>query len=210
MPPTRERLLRVRAATSPRLTAAASLAASLAVVAWSVAATRAAFVSLFSRAIGVAATPDALAGPGALGAAATMTLRATTPMLVASLVAAVLVHALQMRATLGLADAARSTRATATARTAMMLVLIVAAAPWSLTITLQRDVSTCARSVVALLHTVAWRAALAALALGAIECVLRVRATRRALTPTEAERRREAREHEGDPQVRQRMRHRAG
>lgn len=212
--PSPERIGRARArgqvAASQRLTAAASLACGLSLVAVTARATREGFAAGLDTAARAAATNAFPPLAPTVGHALTQGAVAMAPVLAATALALALAHALQTRFLLAWPDDdgdARVAPVEALAAAAWTLALALAAgvSAWSLArdggLT-GRTVAEVLRALPALLTGVAWRVLAVAVALGAGELVWRRARYLDAMRPTRAEALRELRDAEGDPQVR--------
>ncbi len=209
-----ERIRRARArgqvAASQRLTAVASLACGLSLVAVTARATREAFVAGLQLAAHAAATdaPPPLARTVAHAFA--QGLVAMAPVLAATTLAMALAHALQTRFLLTWPDPETQPRADpAGALTAaawsVALALTAALSAWTLTRSLGLAAHAHAdvlRTLTALLTGVAWRVLAVAAALGVVELVWRRARYLTALRPTRAEALRESRDSEGGARTR--------
>jgi flagellar biosynthesis protein FlhB len=211
--PSPERIRRARArgqvAASQRLTAAASLACGLALVAVTARATRDAFAAGLDVAVRAAATNTPPPVARTLGHALSAGLRATAPTLAATTLALALAHALQTRFLVAWPDddapRADPAGALAAAAWALALALTAALAAWSLAPALGlagRAHGDVLHTLTALLTGVAWRVLAVAAALGALELLWRRARYLASLRPTRAEALREAREAEGSPHAR--------
>jgi len=186
----------------------ASLAAALCLLGVTARALRATFDAGLARAVHQASAHQPVATGAALTDALAGTLRASAPVLAASVVALALAHFTQSR--LLVAWPARGGGRAEALLAGLWGAAVAATGAWGLWALLHEGRRDPAGALVRVVEGAAWRVVLVAATLGAAELVWRRAAFRRAMTPTRAERERERREHEGDPRARAERRAAAG